>query len=159
MGCKDSMHKGKPSIIGSIVDIKTRNLEVRLATAEGKAKQLRAQLAKAEGMNEKICNQWHIDLNDKVAAEGEVARLKDSDSWRAKATEFWENGNCPICFGTDEVGHTEKCIINSLEDALKYIIGGCDGFSLWYESDIVKGDLSAIKDIAEQALKENQHDS
>ncbi len=54
--------------------------------------------------------------SDLAAKDKRIEELEDSDSWREKATDFWEGGNCPICFGTDEAGHKENCFIQRLID-------------------------------------------
>ena len=40
---------------------------------------------------------------------------EESDAWMKKATEFYENGSCPICFSTDEVGCKEGCYLGQLQ--------------------------------------------
>ena len=41
---------------------------------------------------------------------------KDSDYWMERAKQFYENGNCPICFCSDEEGHKDGCYTKELED-------------------------------------------
>jgi hypothetical protein len=33
----------------------------------------------------------------------------DDDAWMQRAKEYAENGGCPVCFATDEDGHTSDC--------------------------------------------------
>jgi hypothetical protein len=40
---------------------------------------------------------------------------EDFDSWKERTIAFYEMGNCPICFCTDEAGHGKGCYINELE--------------------------------------------
>ena len=40
----------------------------------------------------------------------------ESDEWRSQATEFYENGGCPICFSTDEAGCAEGCYLGQLQN-------------------------------------------
>ena len=56
--------------------------------------------------------------NARLFADGEiflaeVERLKEEltngDYWQKRATDYLENGNCPICFETDEAGHKPDC--------------------------------------------------
>lgn len=35
--------------------------------------------------------------------------LDHGDSWMERAKAFMENGGCPVCFSTDEDGHTQGC--------------------------------------------------
>ncbi len=64
MGCKDSMHSSnKPSIIGSIVDIKTRNKDVTIT-------QLRTDLATTE----QRCSHWAKRAKD---AEAQLKAAKE----------------------------------------------------------------------------------
>lgn len=39
----------------------------------------------------------------------------ESDDWMKKATEFYENGGCPICFSTDEAGCAKGCYFGQLQ--------------------------------------------
>ena len=39
----------------------------------------------------------------------------ESDDWMKKATEFYQNGGCPICFSTDEAGCKEGCYFGQLQ--------------------------------------------
>jgi hypothetical protein len=43
----------------------------------------------------------------------------DSDDWMQKAKEYMENGGCPVCFATDEDGHTADCEWGQAEKALQ----------------------------------------
>ena len=42
----------------------------------------------------------------------------ESDEWMESATEFYENGGCPICFSTDESGCTKGCYLGQLQTRL-----------------------------------------
>ncbi len=44
-----------------------------------------------------------------------IKELEDSDAWRKSATEFYENGGCPLCFSTDEAGCNEGCYFGQLQ--------------------------------------------
>jgi len=35
--------------------------------------------------------------------------IRQGDYWQLRATEALEYGRCPVCFATDEVGHTKGC--------------------------------------------------
>jgi hypothetical protein len=43
----------------------------------------------------------------------------DSDDWMQKAKEYMENGGCPVCFATDEDGHTADCEWGQAEKVLQ----------------------------------------
>jgi hypothetical protein len=36
--------------------------------------------------------------------------LIDGDYWMERAKRFLENGGCPVCFCSDEAGHTKGCL-------------------------------------------------
>ena len=40
---------------------------------------------------------------------------EESDAWMKKATEFYENGGCPLCFSTDEAGCDKGCYFGQLQ--------------------------------------------
>lgn len=53
--------------------------------------------------------------------DAEIARLKteveklktelsDGDDWQQRAKDYLAGGGCPICFCSDEEGHTPKCL-------------------------------------------------
>ena len=42
----------------------------------------------------------------------------ESDDWMKKATEYYQDGGCPICFSTDEAGCTEGCYLGQLQARL-----------------------------------------
>jgi hypothetical protein len=50
-----------------------------------------------------------------------VHALEDSDAWMAHATKALQSGTCPVCFATDEAGHTESCEWGRDERALRMI--------------------------------------
>lgn len=39
----------------------------------------------------------------------QLQEAKEGDGWQAKAKEWFENGNCPVCFASDEEGHKPGC--------------------------------------------------
>lgn len=55
----------------------------------------------------------------------EIKRLQEElerrDSWQQQSKEFQELGGCPVCFASDETGHTNACpwgqILKALQDA------------------------------------------
>lgn len=53
------------------------------------------------------CPQCFKELETRIADLEE--ELKNGDYWRERAKEFYSNGGCPVCFGTDEGDHTSSC--------------------------------------------------
>lgn len=83
-------------------------------------------LAEIKGLNAVVakltrdCNSLEDDVryNGEALArsdemKGEIERLRaeirDGDYWQQRASAALENGTCPICFATDEAGHTATC--------------------------------------------------
>lgn len=50
-----------------------------------------------------------------VQAINSHEKLVDSDAWMEKATEFYEDGGCPICFSTDEAGCKKGCYLGQCQ--------------------------------------------
>lgn len=46
---------------------------------------------------------------EKMEIERLLAEIREGDYWQRRARAALENGTCPICFATDEVGHTVTC--------------------------------------------------
>lgn len=67
-----------------------------------------------------------MDVNTKWA--NKVRELEESDSWMLSAKEFLENGGCPICFTTDEAGHTKECVWGQTEMKVKELVEGIERF-------------------------------
>ena len=44
-----------------------------------------------------------------------IVKELESDDWMKHATEFYENGGCPICFSTDEAGCTSGCYLGQIK--------------------------------------------
>jgi len=62
--------------------------------------------------------------------------LKEGDYWMQRVKKFLDNGNCPICFATDEEGHKDKCFWGQaetknkeLEKAIKEVL--IRHFTIW----------------------------
>ncbi|MCJ7483921.1 MAG: hypothetical protein MUO31_13260 [Thermodesulfovibrionales bacterium] len=58
------------------------------------------------------------DFNRMVEKCKDYDRIKaefESDDWMKHATEFYQNGGCPICFSNDEAGCTEGCYLGQLK--------------------------------------------
>jgi len=72
---------------------------------------------------------WKFEKVDEVFVDikyllTRIKELEESDSWMLKAKEYLSNGNCPICFSTDEVGHTKGCVWGQAEAKSKELVEG-----------------------------------
>ena len=70
-----------------------------------------------------------------VGALAEVERLqeelKDGDYWMKRSTDCYESGMCPVCFATDEAGHTKGCLWGRAEakiERLQAVMDAADAF-------------------------------
>ncbi len=82
--------------------------------------------------------------------------LVDSNNWMEKATEFYGDGGCPICFSTDEEGCKKGCYLGQLQlkienykIALQKIIRGSGNI----DRDIWPAQQQRCQAIAQQALE------
>ncbi len=72
---------------------------------------------------DKWCEQSKKEQQDRADLRKQMEELQtelnEGDYWQERATEFLQNGNCPICFATDEEGHKQLCPWGRLETDLK----------------------------------------
>lgn len=54
-----------------------------------------------------------IERRERMRLLDEIERLQEElrhgDFWQRRARQALEDGTCPLCFATDEAGHTETC--------------------------------------------------
>ena len=65
-----------------------------------------------------IVAKYESSHNAIVVLKRKLRAACESDEWMEKATEYYENGGCPICFSTDESGCAEGCYLSQLQDRL-----------------------------------------